>query len=144
MKNNNENNDCYTISRAMMNCFKQLLFSKNGDINLQGIVDDITCGEENDLLACAVALSFKGIKPKIDKSTRYEYDWRQFQSFEVIDYSMILNTYKCVRQLHRYNKETREFEIDNSATTTSMFPADLIEGLSTIFDPTKVRGIEEK
>ena len=141
MKNNNENNGCYTISKAMMNCFKQLLFSKNGDTNLQSIVNDLNFGQNDDLLACSVAFAFKGVKPEIDKATRFEYNWRGYYTYDIMEYSMIHNAYKCVRKSYAYDKETKVFLYKDEEVV--VMHAETIDCLDTDLDVAKVRGIEE-
>lgn len=145
MKNTfNKEENTYTISKEMMNCFKQLLFTTNGEgVNLQGIISDITCGEEDDLVSCKVAFAFKGIKPAISKAPRFEYGYRCYYAYEVVDYSMILDSYKCIKGRYDWDKETKSF-IARETEEPAMFSADSINSLSTKLDISKVRGIEEQ
>ena len=145
MKNTfNKEENTYTISKEMMNCFKQLLFSTNGEgVDLHGIISDITCGEEDDLVSCKVAFAFKGIKPAINKAPRFEYDYRSYYAYEVIDYSMILDSYKCIRGRYTWDNETKSF-VAKEDEEPAMFSADFINSLSTKLDKSKVRGIEEQ
>lgn len=140
MKKDNKN-DNYVVSKPMMNCFKQLLFSANGSVDLQGIVDDLTFGQSNDLVACAVAFAYKGIKPEIDKTIRYEHGWQSYYAYEAVDFSVINNTYKCVRKLYEYDKETSQFVYKSDEE--SIFPAEIIDCMETSFNSAKVRGIEK-
>ena len=141
MKTKTDNNGVYTISQPMMNCFKQLLFSANGGVNLQGIVDDLTFGQNNDLVACAVAFAYKGIKPEIDKTIRYEHGWQSYYAYEAVDFSVINNAYKCVRKLYEYDKETSQFVYKSEEE--GIFPAETIDCLETSFNLAKVRGMEK-
>lgn len=145
MKNTfNKEENTYTISKEMMNCFKQLLFTTNGEgVNLQGIINDLTFGKEDDLMSCKVAFAFKGIKPAINKTPRFEYDYRSYYAYEVVDYSLILDSYLCIKGRYDWNKETKSF-VARETGEPSMFPADFINSLSTKLDISKVGGIEER
>lgn len=145
MKNTfNKEENTYTISKEMMNCFKQLLFTTNEEgVNLQGIINDITCGEEDDLVSCKVAFAFKGIKPAISKAPRFEYDYRCYYAYEVIDYSMILDSYKCAKGRYDWDKETKSF-IARETEEPAMFSANFINSLSIKLDISKVGGIKEQ
>lgn len=142
MKTKTNNNGTYTISQPMMNCFKQLLFSANGSVDLQGIVNDLTFGQGNDLMACAVAFAYKGIKPEINRAIHYEYGWQSYYTYEAVDFSMINNAYKCVRKLYEYDKETSQFVYKSEEE--GIFPAETIDCLETSFNSDKVRGMAEK
>ena len=134
----------YTISKEMMNCFKQLLFtSDEKGVNLQGIINDLTLEEENELLACSIAFAYKGIIPQINKSTRFKPDYRCYYAYEIVGYSVIMNSYKCVCQRFYFNKETKEFELVNEERKVQGFPADFINSLSTTLDVSKVKGLEQ-
>lgn len=145
MKNTfNKEENTYTISKEMMNCFKQLLFATNGEgVNLQGIISDITCGEEDDLVSCKVAFAFKGIKPAINKAPHFEYCYRSYIAYEVVDYSMILDEYKCIKGRYDWDKETKSF-VAKETEEPAMFSADFINSLPTKLDISRVRGIEEQ
>lgn len=94
-------NGMVEISAMTLNALKQLLFSESG-VDLTGIVDDLAAGGKNkDLSAINVGLTFKGIKPEMDMSSRWgnfnEY-WRQYSAYTPVGYSLILDrvTYrKC-------------------------------------------------
>ena len=145
MKNTfNKEENTYTISKEMMNCFKQLLFTTNKEgVNLQGIINDITCGEEDDLVSCKVAFAFKGIKPAINKAPRFEYCYRSYIAYEVVDYSMILDEYKCIKGRYDWDKETKSF-VARETEEPAMFSADFINSLPTKLDISRIRGIEEQ
>lgn len=87
------------ISAMTLNALKQLLFLEDG-VDLTNIVKDLVAGGQNeDLSAINVGLTFKGIKPEMDMSTRWgafnEY-WRQYSVYTPVGYSLILDrvTYK--------------------------------------------------
>jgi hypothetical protein len=93
------NKSMVNISAATLNALKQMLFSNENGVNLTTVINDLSSGlnQNADLVAINVGLSYKGITPEIDKTTRYddfsEY-WRQFRRFEFISYSLILDMVK--------------------------------------------------
>lgn len=78
---------------STLNAIKNLLFSeKEGGVDLSSIVTDLTVGNDSsDLVAINVGLTFKGIKPDIDKTTRYAKDYRELVEYTFVSYSMILD-----------------------------------------------------
>ena len=76
---------------STLNAIKNLLFSeKEGGVDLSPIVTDLTVGNANsDLVAINVGLTFKGIKPDIDKTTRYARDYKELVEYTFVSYSMI-------------------------------------------------------
>ena len=76
---------------STLNAIKNLLFSeKEGGVDLSPIVTDLTVGDANsDLVAINVGLTFKGIKPDIDKTTRYNRDYKELVEYTFVSYSMI-------------------------------------------------------
>lgn len=87
-------NGMVEISAMTLNALKQMLFSEDG-VDLTGIVNDLVAGGKNkDLSAINVGLTFKGIKPEMDMSTRWgnfnDY-WRQYCAYAPISYSLILD-----------------------------------------------------
>ena len=76
---------------STLNAIKNLLFSeKEGGVDLSSIVTDLTVGNANsDLVAINVGLTFKGIKPDVDKTTRYAKDYRELTEYTFVSYSMI-------------------------------------------------------
>ena len=76
---------------STLNAIKNLLFSeKEGGVDLSPIVSDLTVGDANsDLVAINVGLTFKGIKPDIDKTTRYAKDYKELVQYTFVSYSMI-------------------------------------------------------
>ena len=76
---------------STLNAIKNLLFSeKEGGVDLSPIVTDLTVGDANsDLVAINVGLTFKGIKPDIDKTTRYTRDYKELVEYTFVSYSMI-------------------------------------------------------
>ena len=76
---------------STLNAIKNLLFSeKEGGVDLSPIVSDLTVGNVNsDLVAINVGLTFKGIKPDIDTTTRYVRDYQSLYEYTFVSYSMI-------------------------------------------------------
>lgn len=86
---------------STLNAIKNLLFSeKEGGVDLSSIVSDLTIGNENpDLMAINVGLTFKGIKPEIDSTTRYSSDYRDLVEYTFVSYSMIRDVVTCKRKV---------------------------------------------
>ena len=96
---------------STLNAIKNLLFSeKEGGINLSSIVDDLTIGNENrDLMAINVGLTFKGIKPEIDTTTRYTRDYQSLVEYTFVSYSMIRDVVTCTRKvIAKWNSEKND------------------------------------
>lgn len=76
---------------STLNAIKNLLFSeKEGGVDLSPIVADLTVGDANsDLVAINVGLTFKGIKPDVDKTTRYAKNYKELMEYTFVSYSMI-------------------------------------------------------
>lgn len=76
---------------STLNAIKNLLFSeKEGGVDLSSIVSDLTVGDDNsDLVAINVGLTFKGIKPDVDKTARYSKDYKDLVEYTFVSYSMI-------------------------------------------------------
>ena len=89
------------VPASTLNAIKNLLFSeKEGGVDLSSIVEDLTTGNENrDLMAINVGLTFKGIKPKIDSTTRYSRDYQNLVEYTFISYSMIRDVVTCTRKV---------------------------------------------
>ena len=84
------------ISVSTLNALKQMLFNSKDGVDLSSISQDIATGlgMNADLSAINVGLTFKGFKPEIDKTTRYNNEspyWRQYTRLEFVDYSLILD-----------------------------------------------------
>ena len=86
---------------STLNAIKNMLFSaEQGGVDLSSIVNDLTIGNENrDLMAINVGLTFKGIKPEIDSTTRYSRDYHDLVEYTFISYSMIRDVVTCVRRV---------------------------------------------
>lgn len=104
------NNPKVTISAAMLNCLKQVLFSQTHGIDLSPIVEDLG---GNDKTAIAVALAYKGIKPEIDTTTRFGYNGAFYTKYEFVSYSIILDTVIVASTYISYNKETKQWDTDS-------------------------------
>ena len=94
-----KNQSMVNISVSTLNALKQLLFSDDNGIDLSSIVKDISTGlnANEDLTAINVGLTFKGIKPTIDKTTRYEEGsiyWKRYARCEFVEHSLILDMVK--------------------------------------------------
>ena len=84
------------IPRMTLNALKGLLFSNDEGVDLSSIINDLTPNEEmRDLIAINVALTYKGMKPKLDNTTRYDGDYRTIKCYEFTSYSLILGVVNC-------------------------------------------------
>ena len=106
-----KNQSMVNISVSTLNALKQLLFSSENGVDLSSIVKDISTGlnTNEDLTAVNVGLTFKGIKPEIDKTTRYVGEntyWRQYARLEFVDYSLILDRVSAKRTTISREKES--------------------------------------
>ena len=107
---------------STLNAIKNLLFSeKEGGVDLSSIVEDLTTGNENrDLMAINVGLTFKGIKPEIDSTTRYSRDYQCLVEYTFISYSMIRDVVSCTRKIiAKWNSEKNDLcpYVDNNPQT---------------------------
>ena len=94
-------NSTINVPVSTLNAIKSLLFSEEqGGVDLSLIVEDLTTGNENkDLIAINVGLTFKGIKPEIDKSTRFSKDYRDLVQYTFVSYSMIKDIVTIERRI---------------------------------------------
>lgn len=105
-----KNQSMVNISVSTLNALKQLLFSDENGVDLSSIVKDISSGlnTNEDLTAINVGLTFKGITPEIDKTTRFdncnEY-WRTYSRCEFVSYSLILD--KVQVNLTEFKRDTK-------------------------------------
>ena len=84
------------IPQLTLKALKGLLFTENEGIDLSSVINDLTPNEEmKDLTAINVALTYKGMKPEIDTSTRFSSDYRNVKCYEFISYSLILGVVNC-------------------------------------------------
>ena len=96
---------------STLNAIKNLLFSeKEGGVDLSSIVSDLTVGDENrDLVAINVGLTFKGIRPEVDSTTRYARDYQSLVEYTFVSYSMIRDVVTCTRKvIARWNSEKND------------------------------------
>ena len=79
------------VPTSTLNAIKSLLFDeKAGGVDLSPIVADLAVGDTSeDLIAINVGLTFRGIKPEIDTSTRYDRDYQSLVEYTFVAYSMI-------------------------------------------------------
>lgn len=110
-----------TISAAMLNCLKQLIFSQTGGVDLSPIVEDLGGGDQT---AIAVALAYKGIKPEIDTATRFDYNCTFYNKYEFVSYSVILDAVTVTKTYISYNKETKQWDTDNRQYKNLTFSLD--------------------
>ena len=89
------------VPTSTLNAIKSLLFSeKEGGVDLSPIVADLAVGDTcEDLIAINVGLTFKGIRPNIDTTTRYVRDYQSLVEYTFVGYSMI-------RDIVTYQKRT--------------------------------------
>lgn len=114
------NNTQVTISAAMMNCIKQVFLSvSNTDgVNLTPIVEDLG---GDDVTAIAVALAFKGIKPEIDTTTRFDTEYSDtYAKYEFKSYSIIKDVVMVRKTLITWNEETKHWDADESPREISI------------------------
>jgi hypothetical protein len=94
-----------TISIAMLNCLKQVLYSKTEGVDLSPIVEDLG---GDDRMAIAVALAYKGIKPEIDDAPRFTYyGANSYVRFECVSYSIIMDCVTVSETCFTLDKETQ-------------------------------------
>jgi hypothetical protein len=106
------NNTQVTISAAMLNCFKQVLFSQTNGVDLSPIVEDL--GGE-DITAVAVALAYKGIKPEIDTTTRFDTEYRgTYAKYEFKSYSVIKDLVLISKTYFTWEDNTHTWSSDSS------------------------------
>ena len=102
------NNTQVTISAAMLNCLKQVLFSQTNGVDLSPIVEDLG---GDDKTAIAVALAYKGIKPEIDAAPRFDYfSTNYYHAYKLESYSIIRDSVTVSDTCHTFNKETQLWE----------------------------------
>jgi hypothetical protein len=94
-----------TISTALLNCLKQVLYSETEGVDLSHIVEDLG---GDDRMAIAVALAYKGIKPEIDDAPRFSYCGTNFYiKFEFVSYSIIMDCVTVSETCITLDKETQ-------------------------------------
>jgi len=93
-------NASVTIPATTLNALKGLLFNSEEGVDLSPIIKDLTVGNDNeDLVAINVGLTFRGLVPEVDKTTRYSKDYRELVQYTFVSYSMI-------RDLVTYERKT--------------------------------------
>ena len=79
-----------SIPVTTLNALKGLLFNSEDGVDLSPIVKDLTVGNTSeDLVAINVGLTFKGLTPEIDTTTRYSKDYRDLVEYTFVSYSLI-------------------------------------------------------
>lgn len=122
------NNTQVTISAAMLNCLKQVLFSQTNGVDLSPIVEDLG---GNDKTAIAVALAYKGIKPEIDTAPRFDYTGSCYTRYEFVSYSIIMDAVTVSKTYFSYNKETKQWDPDHYNNNNQVFSLDRWLTMST-------------
>lgn len=88
-----------SIPVTTLNALKGLLFNSEEGVDLSPIIKDLTVGNNNeDLVAINVGLTFRGLTPKIDTTTRYSKDYR-----DIVEYTFV--SYSLIRDLVTYEKK---------------------------------------
>lgn len=96
-----------------LSAIKNMLFNSKEGVDLSTIVNDLSCGRENDdLTAVNVGLTFKGIKPTIDTTTRFDTGYCLLERYEFIGSSLILNQVRVARSYLRFNRDNNTFETE--------------------------------
>lgn len=87
-----------SVPSTTLNALKGLLFNSENGVDLSSIVNDLKTADNNEeLLAINIGLTFKGLKPEIDTTSRYGSEYRSVIRYDFINYSMILNKVTCKR-----------------------------------------------
>ena len=94
-----------SVPTGTMQAIKDLLYVKEGGVDLSNILDDLSMGRENLLLSINLALAFKGKTPKLDQTIRYESGYKSYSSYECPSYSLILNQVTCSKIYWKRNDE---------------------------------------
>jgi hypothetical protein len=107
------------IPELTLKALKGLLFSNEG-VDLSAIVEDLSHGNE-DLTAINVGLTYKGLKPKIDETTRFYADYRSLVKYDFISYSLILGVVNVKRTTSSlpYSKDDSEFTAEDFGEWTN-------------------------
>ena len=126
VKNSTDSNGFTMIPKSTLNCIKQMLFSSDSGIDLSNIVNDLTNGLQfdEDIVAINTALAYKGFKPEITETIKYEANWRTLNKYICISSSVILGLVKCKVESFVYNKESDSF-VDDKYHENSMMMFDL-------------------
>lgn len=130
------NNPQVTISAAMLNCLKQVLFSQANGVDLSPIVEDLG---GDDKTAIAVALAYKGIKPEIDDAPRFDYNCTCYTKYEFVSYSIILDAVTVAKTYISYNKETKQWDTDSRQYNNLTFSLDRWLNTSTSEEDCRAR-----
>ena len=113
-KNTRETENTVEISALTLKALKGLLFDANG-VDMSSIIDDLSVGqteEQRDLMALNVGLVFKGMKPKIDESTQYMFDYSNYYyRLDYIGYSLITGIVQYNRTYIAVEKDGTQREI---------------------------------
>lgn len=106
----NNSKEMVAVPSSTLNAIKKMMFSKSG-IDITNIVNDVCCGEENDLVSINVALAYNGFKPDIDNGLRFSRSWKSYTEHKMVGRSLITGYVRCEYKRFIYNKDTDSFEI---------------------------------
>ena len=93
-----------------LSAIKNMLFNSNGGVDLSKIINDLGYGEAEDMTAINVGLTFKGIMPNIDKTTRYDSGYRQISKYEFVGVSLIRENIKVHEYGLRFSQKDNAFD----------------------------------
>lgn len=94
-----------------LSAIKSMLFNSDKGVDLSSIVNDLSCGNDEDYLtAINVGLTFKGYKPTIDTTTRFDTGYCTLERYEFIGGSLILNQVRVARQYLHFNRDNNAFD----------------------------------
>lgn len=131
-----------SVPTGTMQAIKDLLYVKEGGVDLSNILNDLSMGRENLLLSINLALAFKGKTPKLDQTVRYSPGYQCFYSYKNPVYSLILNRVQYDKHCWKRNDEG-EWECQGVCDTDPM-PYEDWTHLSTDVNEvrSKIRGLD--
>lgn len=131
------------VPEIILNALKNDLFSDKGGVNLKGIVSDISTSENEDMMAIAVALAYKGTKVDLDAKPRYEARWGGIMlRYECVGYSLIMGVVKVKTFECRIAEDGSITE--NECDGIHCYGFDQWAEWSTDFDAVKAKTIERQ
>jgi len=101
------------VPSTTLNAIKKMLFNaKEGGVDLTSIISDLSMGQENDLIAINVGLTFKGYKPDIDERTRYSAEYRELARMKFLGFSLINDMVLYEKEYQKFSKSEGKFVED--------------------------------
>ena len=111
------------VPATTLSAIKNMLFNSENGVDLSSIVSDLSIMSENeDLTAINVGLTFKGIRPELDKSTRYSSGYACIIRYEFIQESLILGQISTRTSRMSFDRETNSFAKEWSTPTKELMP----------------------